>query len=245
MTSPQEPQPPPEPCQPESERYPFWGYRDLFLLGGLAFVLLVVVNTAALLVYRSERVTASEALAVTFVFESLWFILLYAVIRTGYGRPFWSSLGWVRPPAGFWPCLGWGLLTAVVTIALGSLMPRPRGTSPLEELLSDRASILLLGSFAVTLGPLFEELVFRGFLMPLLVRSFGAVGGVLLQAAPFALLHGMEYKWAWQQLVLMFLAGSAFGWMRHKTGSTAASTYMHAGYNLVSVVGLLAQSFSR
>jgi uncharacterized protein len=115
----------------------------------------------------------------------------------------------------------------------------------MEDLLRDRGSILLVGFFALTLGPLFEELAFRGFLMPLLVRTFGAVAGVALQAVPFALLHGNEYAWAWQQVVLLFLAGTAFGWMRHKTGSTAASTYMHAGYNLVAFVGIFAQSFVR
>jgi hypothetical protein len=113
----------------------------------------------------------------------------------------------------------------------------------MEDLIKGRASLLLLGFFAVTLGPLCEELAFRGFLQPLLVATFGAVGGVLLQAVPFAVLHGAEYAWSWQQLILMFVAGSAFGWMRHRTGSTAASTYMHAGFNLVVFAGMLLDSF--
>jgi membrane protease YdiL (CAAX protease family) len=114
----------------------------------------------------------------------------------------------------------------------------------MEELLKGRSSLLLMGFFAVTLGPLFEELAFRGFLQPLLVSTFGAVGGVLLQAVPFAALHGAEYAWSWQQLIVMLLAGSAFGWMRHRTGSTAASTYMHAGFNFVVFLGMLAESLA-
>jgi uncharacterized protein len=77
----------------------------------------------------------------------------------------------------------------------------------------------------------------------LLVATFGAAGGVLLQAVPFAALHGAEYSWSWQQLLVMLAAGSAFGWMRHRTGSTAASTYMHAAFNLVVFVGMLAQRY--
>ncbi len=42
-------------------------------------------------------------------------------------------------------------------------------------------------------------------------------------------------------LVIIFFAGAAFGWMRHRTGSTAAAALMHAGYNLVFFAGLLAQ----
>jgi membrane protease YdiL (CAAX protease family) len=240
MTDPQQQQPEPLPAP---EPYPFWGYRDVVLLAGLAFVLLIFVGTVARFVYSPPHVNAVQALAVTFAFEGLCFAMLYGVIRGGYGRPFWPSLGWMRPKAGFWKCVGWGVLAAAATIAIGSILPRPHGKIPMEELLRDRGSILLLGFFAVTLGPLFEELAFRGFLMPLLMRTFGPIPGIVLQAVPFSLLHGGEYGWAWQQLVLMFLAGSAFGWMRYKTGSTAASTYMHAGYNFVALAGIFAQSF--
>ncbi|MGE5648361.1 MAG: lysostaphin resistance A-like protein [Acidobacteriota bacterium] len=235
--------PEPQTPQPAPEPYPFWGYRDVLILIGLAFVLLIFVGTMARLLSTSQRVSAAQALAVTFAFEGLWIAMLYGVIRGGYSRPFWRSLGWVRPKAGFLKSVGAGLLAAACTIALGSLMPRPNVKMPMEELLRDRGSILLVGLFAITLGPLFEELAFRGFLMPLLMRTFGPVAGIALQAAPFAILHGAEYAWAWQQLILMFLAGAAFGWMRYKTGSTAASTYMHAGYNLVALTGIFAQSF--
>ena len=254
MTDPREQQPPveseapalPVPPLPEPppERVPFWGYRDLMLLVAMAFVLMILVGTIARLFSRSPSTSALQAIVVTFVFEGLWFVLLSAVIRLGYGRPFWRSLGWTTPQGrSLWNCAGWGLLAALITVALGSILPRPNVRSPMEDLLSDRGSILLLGFFAVTLGPLTEELAFRGFLQPLLARTFGQIAGLLLQAVPFAIMHGAEYAWAWQQLILMFLAGSAFGWMRWKTGSTAASAFMHAGYNLVAVVGIFAQSF--
>jgi len=236
---------PPQEPPPETpaERYPFWGYRDVVMLAGIAFLLLVFVGAITSIVYRSPKVNAFEAIVGTFALEGLWFAALYVMIRVGYDRPFWRSLGWARFPHGFWRCAGWGVLVAILTISLGSVLPRPPVQTEMEELLRSRGSILLVGFFAITLGPLFEELAFRGFLMPLLVRSFGAVAGVALQAVPFALLHGHEYAWSWQQIILLFLAGAAFGWMRYKTGSTAASTFMHVGYNLVAFVGIFAQSF--
>ena len=63
----------------------------------------------------------------------------------------------------------------------------------MQELLRDRLSIASIGFFAITLGPLCEELVFRGFLQPLLIRTFGVAAGILLCAVPFALLHGPQY----------------------------------------------------
>lgn len=237
--------PEPPPPEPPAESYPFWGYRDLLALLGIGVLLVLFVGAITGLVYRSSKINAVQAIVGTFALEGLWFAALYVMIRFGYDRPFWRSIGWLRAKSGFCTCVGWGVLAAIITITLGSLLPRPPVQTEMEELLRSRASILLVGFFAITLGPLFEELAFRGFLMPLLVRTFGAVAGVALQAVPFALLHGNEYAWAWQQIVLLFLAGTAFGWMRYKTGSTAASTYMHAGYNLVAFVGIFAQSFYR
>ena len=251
MTDPSEPQPPPEvelpppyEAPPAPERVPFWGYRDLMFLIAVACVLwLVVGGIAAFLV--KVPVGAVQALTVTFALEGLWFAALYAVMHFGYGRPFWRSLAWVKAPRGFWDAFGWGLLTALVCAVLSNLLPAPHVKTPLEELLKNRSSLLVLGFFAITLGPLCEELAFRGFLQPLLVSTFGAVGGVLLQAVPFAALHGSEYAWSWQQLMVMLIAGSAFGWMRHRSGSTAAATYMHAGFNLVAFIGMLAENFAR
>ena len=110
---------------------------------------------------------------------------------------------------------------------------------PLTELLRERASLVWVGCFAITLGPLWEELAFRGFLMPLLVRSLTVAPAILLTALLFAGLHGPEYAWSWKHLALITVAGTAFGWMRHHASSTAAATVMHAGYNLVFFLGML------
>ena len=96
----------------------------------------------------------------------------------------------------------------------------------------------LFGIFSVILGPVTEELAFRGFFMPLLIRALGAPAGIILTALPFALLHGPEYAWAWQYVLLIGAAGAAFGWVRYGTGSTLASAMMHSTYNLTFFAGL-------
>ena len=94
--------------------------------------------------------------------------------------------------------------------------------------------------FGVVLGPIYEELFFRGFLLPLLAKTFGAAGGIVLSAIPFALLHGPQNRWAWQQVTMVGVAGLAFGFVRHRTGSTAASTILHSCFNLTQFVAFLA-----
>jgi hypothetical protein len=81
----------------------------------------------------------------------------------------------------------------------------------------------------------------RGFLQPLLVRSLGAIPGILAAALPFGLLHFQEYGNSWRHALLISLAGAAFGWMRHRTGSTMASTLMHASYNALEFFAFFTQ----
>src|ERR1019366_849808 len=97
--------------------------------------------------------------------------------------------------------------------------------------MEDHTAAVLMAVFGTTIAPLAEELAFRGFLQPLLVRNLGAVAGILLASVPFGFLHFHEYGNSWRHAVLIGLAGASFGWMRHATGSTRASTIMHAAYN--------------
>jgi len=237
------PEPPPfaQP-EPETEPCPFWSWADLAVLVSLAVPLLLVSSLAALPVAKLvPRVKAAGPITLMFLFYLLWFFALYALIRLRYQRPFWRSLAWVPPPGGLWRSALWGLLLAWVAVFLGVLLRTPDVKTPFQEWLKDPVSLTLIGALSVTLGPICEELAFRGFLLPLLVRSLGAVAGVLLSAATFALLHGPQYAWTWQGMVIIFVAGAAFGWMRLRTGSTAASAVMHCGYNVVLFAGLIAE----
>ena len=89
------------------------------------------------------------------------------------------------------------------------------------------------------MAPVCEELVFRGFLQPVLVRSLGAVAGILATAVPFGLLHFSEYGNSWRHVLLISLSGVAFGWVRQVTGSTKAAAGMHSAYNAFQFVLLI------
>lgn len=227
----------PGPAAPQPPgRYPFWGYKDLILLFGLALPIMVVsaliVQIAALFVPGGRPLPAAVVLASQFLAYGLWFLILWALIRFRYGRPFWGSLGWVTPRHG---TLRYALLGPVLALGVGvagALLQTPEMQMPMMELLRDRISIVLVGVFAVSLGPLCEELAFRGFFLPLLARSLGPAAGVVLTAVFFSMLHGPQYAWSWRHLLLITSAGVAFGVVRLRTGSTSAATVMHATYNL-------------
>jgi membrane protease YdiL (CAAX protease family) len=219
----------------EQRQDPFWSYADLLVFLGLAvpsFVLGIALVRGFLLLAPTLRPgRAIELFAGQFAGYALWFACLALLFRTRYNRRLWEALN-LRLPAGLAiPAFFFGVLLAIAVAVIGALLRTPPTDSTLLELMRDRTSIIVVAFFAVTLGPLCEELVFRGFLLPLLVRSLGPGPGILLTALPFALLHGPQYHWSWQHLVLLTAVGCAFGWTRHKTGSTAVPTIMHAGYN--------------
>ncbi len=229
------PAPPPEPRgEPEAPRYPFWSYHDLAVFIGLAIPSLAFSALAVGLAAPGAGRTA-RAIAVQFTAYAIWFLCLFALLRTRYREPFWRALAWVRPRRGLAASALLGPLLALALAYLGMALGTPDLDTPMKELMRDRDALLLFGFFAITLGPVCEELAFRGFLFPLLARSFGPAVGVVLAALPFGLLHGTQNAWIWQHVLVVTLAGAAFGWSRHWTGSTLAATVMHATYNLTFV----------
>jgi Predicted metal-dependent membrane protease len=123
------------------------------------------------------------------------------------------------------------VLLALVVGLLGFVLKTPMIESPMQELMRDPRSAAAVAFLAVTLGPICEELIFRGLLLPLLAHSLGAPAAIVLSAIPFALLHGPQYGWVWQTIVLVTVAGIAFGYVRQRTGSTAIAALTHATYN--------------
>jgi uncharacterized protein len=220
---------------------PFWSWRDAALFAGLALpcFALAIALTQGIFHLLPARTAAPRLLTMQFMGFTFWFLALFAMLRVRYHQPFWTSLGWVFPRRSAFLILFLGPVLAIGVAVSSILLGTPEIKSSIHLLMQDRWSTLLVGVLATTLGPLFEELLFRGFLLPLLVRSFGAAAGVVLCSLPFTLLHGPQYHWTWQHLVLLFVASLAFSLVRLHTGSTAASTLVHATYNLTFFTGYL------
>jgi hypothetical protein len=241
------PEPPgaPTPDQPPAIREPFWGYSDVAL-----FIVFLVVSAAAALglvglaestLHLRSEAKVAELLAAQSLIYVLAFGALALLFRVNYNQPFWRSLGW-KPfrtrPLVVMMC---GIGTAVGVFLVAALIRTPATRNRITEMLEDPKSLVLVAIFGLTIGPLAEELAFRGFLQPLLVRTFGPVPGIIAAAIPFGLLHFQEYGNSWRHALVLSLAGAAFGWMRYRTGSTAASTLMHSAYNALEFLAYFVQ----
>jgi hypothetical protein len=222
-------------------REPVWDYLDLALfLGAILPSLALAAMLSRIMRMVAPAFFGSDAVR-TLVFQSFMYVFLvgalYLVVAWRYGEPFLTSLGWTFPIPYAFLMLVAGPVLALTLSALGVFLRAPQDGSQIEVLIKSRASLAAIILFGVVLAPIVEEMLFRGFLLPLLVRSVGPSLGILFTAVPFALLHGTQNQWAWQPVVLIGIAGIAFGYVRYRTGSTTAAFLMHSAYNATGFLG--------
>ncbi|MEE9231257.1 MAG: CPBP family intramembrane glutamic endopeptidase [Acidobacteriota bacterium] len=93
---------------------------------------------------------------------------------------------------------------------------------------SERLLILLL---AGVLGPVAEELLFRGLIQQGLVRRYGARSGIIAAALLFAVYHLNPW-----QGVAAFQLGLLLGWLTHRSGRIGYAVALHCANNLMALL---------
>jgi membrane protease YdiL (CAAX protease family) len=111
--------------------------------------------------------------------------------------------------------------------SLAGWLELPLAPSPLLERLLELRGAHLAWALAVCvlIGPFLEELVFRGFLQPLLVQNFSAKGGVLVTAGLFAALHGAH------DFLPLFGLAALLGFLMLRTERLCVPFAVHAAHN--------------
>ena len=168
---------------------------------------------------------------------------MYTLITVKHELPFGGVIGWrpiVYRPFFYGTAYGAAGVFLAVTVALASnLMSMPDQPTPFEDLLQDPSALLLVAAFGVAIAPVFEELIFRGFVYSVFERTHGQLAAVIITAGAFALIHGPQYGWHWQILLLLMYVGIVFGAVRAATKSIVPPTIIHASYNMTLVIGLI------
>jgi uncharacterized protein len=232
---------------PPPVREPFWDYVDLALVMGLLFASIVVIvlvcGVLAFAVPAFKNDPTPLLLPMQLVLYLFIYICFFLVFKFRYGKPVFASLGWRGTIIHPLVLVVSGMALAIAVSLLAKLIHTPEVKSPIDEITKTPLSLAIFAVMAVTIAPLFEELFFRGFIQPLLSRTFGVAVGVVLTAVLFGGLHAPEYSWAWQYALAVSIAGAVFGWVRARTQSIIPSTIMHGSYNLVFIVGLLLMKY--
>lgn len=229
---------PPVTAAPPVEN-PVWNGWDVLLVVALAFVTILVAQLGILFgakyfLYRHASLADLAQrpillLISQFLIDGAVAVLLFLLVEGKYHAPFWRAIRWNWPrPA--WRLLALGAIMLLGLSMLESFLPMPKET-PFEKLFIRPRDAYLLAIIAVTLGPLVEELFFRGFFYPVLARRWGAGWGIFLTALPFAAMHMPQYGYAWGALLVIFVVGVVCGVVRAATHSVGASFLVHVGYN--------------
>ncbi len=222
----------------EPER-PFWGFSELLLaaaifIAGLASVVSVATRYLHAPPESGLWSVIEEAAAYAVLFIALKIIFAHHD-KSLLDSLSWSKLGPFKPLS--LAAIGLGLSLTVVVLQYALLTPEIE--TPFDKLLDDPASRAAVALFGITLGPMVEELLFRGFLQPVLVGAIGVFPGILATSVLFGALHLTQNAFIWQSGVLIMLVGFVLGTVRHLTGSTKASTIVHMAYNSLPFLALL------
>ena len=171
-----------------------------------------------------------------------------------------DGLHWNAPAAvrSLTPLLGAAGLCFVLAMVDEVLLPGP-SNAPIDKMFDSSAAAWLLFAFGVTFAPFFEEIIFRGFLLPALSTAFdwsvekatgqpappldshghpqwslaAMVFGSVITSIPFALMHAEQTGWALGPFLLLVVVSLILCWARLSTRSLAASVIVHASYNFL------------
>jgi membrane protease YdiL (CAAX protease family) len=94
---------------------------------------------------------------------------MYVLVTRRRRRPFLQAVAWRWPRDGWLVYMFGGGLLAVGLGLLSKLLPIPKSL-PMDRFFQDRQGAYLMMIFGVAVAPLAEEMLFRGFLYPVLDR---------------------------------------------------------------------------
>jgi membrane protease YdiL (CAAX protease family) len=169
----------------------------------------------------------------------LFVIMVVLAFSAGKGRSLART--WGVMPERLPRSLGTGLLSYVTVfpwlfIVLAAVVEAMRRLGlkppmePLQQLILHERDPWILGLtllLACVIGPIAEELLFRGVLYPILRRRMSRLAAILLSAAAFALVHTN-----WVGFLSIMLLGCLLANLYERTGSIASPVFIHMIHNI-------------
>ena len=124
----------------------------------------------------------------------------------------------------------------LVSLIMNQLVDNQNGSNPLLEIVlnnNNYISFVFLFLTTTFLAPLFEEVIFRGVLLPILSREFGIISGITISAFIFALAH-----LSIGEMIPLFTLGIGLGTTRLISGRLSSSVIMHSLWNGMTFLNL-------
>lgn len=172
---------------------------------------------------QQENYPAIETLFASVIFGSL---LIFALVGGRLSKVNPLRIG--RKPALMLPI---GALIGLIGVFASASYAWLAGTLTYGPGSTGNVGLLLWGTAVILFGAAVEEIYFRGWLQPILIRHFGVPFAVLLSALAFATLHVMGGARSPTTLVNLFLGGLLFGLLAARAGGLAGAIAAHFTWN--------------
>lgn len=155
------------------------------------------------------------------------------------------GFGFAAPPTVAWCVIAVaaGLVTPLVGSKLTELLAHGHAVPQDVKELGGEAGLLFRGALTlavISIGPIVEELLFRGALLSALLRRLRTVWAVPASAVLFALVHLPDLHWLWYAVPNLALLGAVLAWLRLRSGSLWPSVIAHGCNNLLAMAALFA-----
>jgi membrane protease YdiL (CAAX protease family) len=180
------------------------------------------------------------------------YALTYYLLMAGSGlavlywslKPFfplpegWFRLKWLSK----WPLWGIGGYMTALPLMIGVSLLNQQiwqgqgGSNPLLQIVLDEGDPVSLGIFlftAAVAAPIFEETLFRGFLLPSLTRYVPVSGAIALSSLLFAVAHLSV-----SEVLPLTMLGAVLGVVYTRSRNLLAPMLLHSLWNSITMLGL-------
>lgn len=215
-----------------------WRIADLIVFAVFFLLTVLFLPITALRVWhifnpelRVADLTAVDQVILQGLMNSVLVGFIAFLIKVVHRQSFVETIHWFRNhqfSIGFLISLGATLAISVLLVS--SFFPAGE-PPPIERLLSSATAVYVFAIFGIGAAPLFEEIIFRGFLFKVLFDIGGSGMAVSVTAILFALLHLPQLWGSWGGVILIFIVGYVLSFVRLRSNSLIPSFIIHTSYN--------------
>ncbi|OLE90195.1 MAG: hypothetical protein AUG08_01015 [Acidobacteria bacterium 13_1_20CM_2_55_15] len=215
-----------------------WRIADLIVFAVFFLLTVLLLPITVLRVWhifspelRVADLTAVDQVILQGLMNSVLVGFIAFLIKVVHRQSFVETIHWFRNhqfSTGFLISLGATLAISVLLVS--SFFPAGE-PPPIERLLSSATAVYVFAIFGIGAAPLFEEIIFRGFLFKVLFDIGGSGMAVSVTAILFALLHLPQLWGSWGGVILIFIVGYILSFVRLRSNSLIPSFIIHTSYN--------------
>ena len=215
----------------------FWVVIAPYLFRNITLALLTVLSPETVNAEAGEPMPMQDVWMFMTISSGLMFVAVSMWAEKIGAGPFagslWSSETWFLIAAGLAPIVFMvpgTIISGLFSHGDPEWMYRSEGYS---EMFGAGSFGLIMIVYIVFLGPLLEEVIFRGVALGcLLARGWNPLHAMLLSSAVFT---GLHYQYVLPAMIPVFIMGMFLAWLRVRSGSIAVPIVAHMAANGISM----------